>query len=291
MVSTPSSTNAPRLSSTGRVDGAGRSTGGGKIVELILAKPPSPGRVYLAQALRRDLGKATMSLRYTKPEPGQKLSSEQMAAAIRKAIQRGSAALIVEPIDDPTVLDLLYEAQSRGMKVLLLDQPLPPRGGKSIPFVTYQAFDKPGQQIVETVIDAAKMTHHLDDGRIVVIQNHSSDPYSADRLASLTNPLKAAGLKHEIIVFEGDSNGARDALIMSLAVPPKIAIVLAEDDEGFNASHLVLTERIKQSQPEFVLGGYSAYDLGASTDLVAKAAAFCDRARRGLRLQDVSDGA
>jgi ABC-type sugar transport system substrate-binding protein len=259
-------------------------TGGGKIVELILAKPPNPGRVYLALALRRDLGKATMSLRYTKPESGQLLSPEQMAGAIRTAIGRGSAALIVEPVDDPTVLDLLYEAQARGTKVLLLDRPVPPRGGKSIPLLTYQSFDKPGQQIVEGVIEAAKLTRRLNDGRIVVLENRSTDVYSAERLASLTNPLKAAGLKYEIIPFEGDANAAKEALTRSLAdpalqrVPPsKIAIVLAEDDEGFAASHQVLSQRIKQDQSEFVLGGYTAYDIGKSTDLLAKAAAFCDR--------------
>jgi len=277
VVSTPSSTNSPLFSSSGHIDGVGRLTGGGKIVELILAKVPNPGRMYLALALRRDLGKAMMSLRYTKPESGQPLSPEQMAGAIRTAIGRGSVALIVEPIDDPTVLDLLYEAQSRGTKVLLLDQPVPPRGGKSIPLLTYQSFDKPGRQIVEAVIEAAKLTHRLNDGRIVVLQNRSTDAYSADRLASLTDPLKAAGLKYEILPFEGDADAAKEALTMSLAVPPKISIVLAENDEGFAASHLILSQRIKQSQPEFVLGGYTAYDIGASTDLLARAAAFCDR--------------
>jgi DNA-binding LacI/PurR family transcriptional regulator len=277
VVSTSSSTNAPLLSSSGRIDGAGRSTGGGKIVELVLAKPPSTERLYLVQSLRRDFGKATMSLRYTKPESVQPLSPEQLAGAIRKAIQRGSAALIVEPIDDPAVRDLLYENQSRGMKVLLLDQPLPQRGGKSIPSVTYQSFDKLGRQIVETVIDAAKMTRRLNDGRIVVIQNHLSDPYSADRLASLTNPLIAAGLKYEILPFEGDANAAKEAVTKSLMLPPKIAIVLAADDDGFNASHLVLTERIREGQPEFLLGGYTSYAVLATPDLVARAVAFCDR--------------
>jgi ABC-type sugar transport system substrate-binding protein len=283
-VSTPSSTSSPLFSSSGRIDGAGRLTGGGKIVELILAKPPNPGQMYLAIALRRDLGKATMSLRYTKPEPGQVLSPDQMAGAIRTAIGRGSAALIVQPIDDPKVLDLLYEAQLRGTKVLLLDQPVPPRDGQSIPFLTYQPFDKPGRQIVEAVIEAAKLTHRLNDGRIVVLENRSTDAYSAERLASLTDPLKAAGLKYEIIPFEGDADAAKAALTRSLedpalrrVPPPKIAIVLAESDEGFAAGHLILSQRLKQDQSEFVLGGYTAYDIGASTELVARAAAFCDR--------------
>ena len=127
------------------------------------------------------------------------------------------------------------------------------------------------------MIDAAKMTHRLNDGRIVVIQNQSSDPYSADRLASLTNPLKAAGLKYEILPFEGDLNAAKEALTRSLLLPPKIAIVLTADDDGFNASHMILTERIKEGQPEFTLGGYTAYAVLATSDLVARAVAFGDR--------------
>jgi len=276
VVSNAGSTKAPVFSSAGHIDGVGRLTGGGTFVELILVNAPTQERAYLAQALRRDLGRAKMLLRYTKPEPGQKLSSEQMAAAIRTAIGRGSAVLLVEPIDDRTVLDLLYEAQSRGMKVLLLDQPIPPRGGKPIPVLCYQSFSKPGRQIVEAVLEAAKLTHSLNDGRIVVFRNRSTDAYSADRLASLTEPLKAAGLKYEILDFEGDANAAKEVLTSSLAVPPRISIVLAQDDDGFAASHEILRQRIKQGKPEFLLGGYSAYDIGGSTDTVNKATAFCD---------------
>ena len=60
------------------------------------------------------------------------------------------------------------------------------------------------------MIEAAKLTHRLNDGRIVVLQNRSTDAYSADRLASLTNPLKAAGLKYEITpVRRGCQRGER----------------------------------------------------------------------------------
>lgn len=277
VVSHAGSTKAPVFSSAGHIDGVGRLTGGGKFVELILVKTPTPERVYLAQALRRDLGNAKMLLRYTKPEAVQKLSPEQLAAAIRTAIGRGSAALLVEPIDDPTVLDRLYEAQSRGMKVLLLDQPIPPRSGKSIPVFCYQSFSKPGRQIVEAVLEAAKLTHRLNGGRIVVFRNRSTDAYSADRLASLTEPLKAAGLKYEILDFDGDANAAKEVLTSALAVPPRISIVLAQDDEGFAASHLILSRLIKQGEPDFLLGGYNAYDMGGITDTVNKATAFCDR--------------
>jgi hypothetical protein len=64
---------------------------------------------------------------------------------------------------------------------------------------------------------------------------------------------------------------------MSLAVPPKVSVLLAEDDEGFAASHKILSQRTKQGQSEFLLGGYATVDTRTSAELAGNAVAYCDR--------------
>jgi ABC-type sugar transport system substrate-binding protein len=266
-------------SNAGRVGGGRRVAGGPKIIELVLAKPPNRERVYLTQSLRRDAGKAKMLLRVTNPERGQPPSPERMAAAIRAAIERGSMALIVEPMDDPTVLELLYKAQAHGTPVLLLDRPIPPRAGKSIPCIRYEPFEKLGRQIVQAVLETARLTRRPGDGRILVVQNRSTDPYSAERLASLTDALKAAGQSYETLSFEGDASAAAAIVQAALAAPTKVAIVLAEEDEGLNGARRNLARPGDNSQPDkFVLGGYGSYDLMQSDYAIAKCAAYGDRA-------------
>jgi ABC-type sugar transport system substrate-binding protein len=111
----------------------------------------------------------------------------------------------------------------------------------------------------------------------VVLQNRSTDPYSADRLSSLTDALTTAGQPYEIHAFEGDATAASAALQSLLAVPSKVAIVLAEEDQGLAGSRRTLTLLGEKGQAEFVLGGYGSYDLYSSDYVIVKCAAYGDR--------------
>jgi hypothetical protein len=272
----PSNTSAP-VSNTAEVDGR-RSTGGGpRVAELILAKPPNPDRIYLTSALRRDAGRAKMLIRISQPAPGESSSPERLAKAISLATVRGSAALIIEPIDDPAVLDQIDEAQSKGLAILLLDRPLRPRGGKSIPVLRYESFEKLGRQIVQTALDAATRADRLGHGRIVVLQNRTSDPYSAERLASLTDALKAAGQPYEILAFQGEAAAATAALRPLLTAASGVALVLAEEDQGLTGSRHLLAPPGTTADPEFVLAGYGSYDLFQSDYVVLNCSGYGDR--------------
>ena len=111
---------------TSSVPAAGNRAGKGvRVVELILARPPDPDRVYFDSVLRHELAKALIPLRLTQPDSQKPSSSENLAGAIRAAVDRGIAGLVVEPSDDAIVIDALYDAVDRGVPVLLLDRPVP----------------------------------------------------------------------------------------------------------------------------------------------------------------------
>jgi ABC-type sugar transport system substrate-binding protein len=251
-------------------------------VELILARAPNSDRIYLMQVLRRELGKVPMVFRTwpEHPEPaGQgtdSFSPAQLAEAIQQAIERGAAALIVEPLDDPVVRGALNEAVEKGLAVLTLDQPVAPSVGPRIPCVTYASFTEPGREIVQAILDAAKQLRR-DQGRILVLHRTSFDVYDDRRLESLTGPLKAAGKTCELIPFEGGSDVAQAALEKSLAVNPDVAIVLADEYEGLSTAFRVKVAWKESNHPEFFLGGYLAYDYRSANDLLAQATAFGDR--------------
>jgi len=269
-----------------RKDATRRSLGRARIVELILAKAPDSDRLYLAQAQRREMGKAKIVFRTVEPKPLEtdpnanrppSFTPAQLAEAIRKAVEHGASGLIVEPLEDPAVLDALYEADGRGVAVLLLDRPVAPRAGKSLHTIRYASFAEPGRQIVQTTLDAAKLLGRQQGGRILILHNRSADPYATERLKSLVDPVTAAGKSADVIEFEADSGRGVAALQSSLAADPKVAIVLADDDQGMSVCLRVLSELRNASRPEFLVGGYLAYDYRTASDAMGQAVAFADR--------------
>jgi ABC-type sugar transport system substrate-binding protein len=255
----------------------GKHTGGGaRVVELILARPPDSDREYLALALRRDLGRVRTIFRLTKPDSGAAFSPREQADAIRAAVGRGVAGLVVEPSEEPAVVDALYDAVGRGVAVLLLDRPVPPRGGKTIPRVEFTGFADVGRQIVEDLLEADRSLKRTDPGRIVILHHRSDDPYIDRSLDSLLGPCKASGKALEVIAFEGTSENATEALRKLLKADPKLDIVLADDTFGVLAAYSLLADQTQAGRREFLLGGYTPYDT-RTPEMLERAKAFGDR--------------
>jgi ABC-type sugar transport system substrate-binding protein len=253
------------------------------MVELILAGPPNANRIFLIQTLRREMGKAAIVFRTSEAKPAGPGSDEaqssaplQLAKLISAALVRGVLGLIVEPIDHPAVSEALAEAQNRGVKILVLDRAVAGRGGKPIPCVTYVSFSEPGRQIVSAALESARLLYPRGTGRILILHSRSPDPYAVPRLASLSDALKASGRSFETIEFEGDSSQAGAALRQSLAAGPSVEIVLADEEQGMGAAYQVRREWA-ESHPEFLFGGYLAYDFRSAGDMLTQATVFADR--------------
>ena len=257
-----------------------RPTGSGsaRVIEMILAHHSDDDRHFLAMIMRRDAGKAKLSFRIAEPESGKSFSPGELAGAIRAAVEHGTAGLVVEPVEGPAVVDALHEAVEQGIPVLLLDRPIAPWGGKSIPCVRYTGYAEAGKQIVEATLDSVKLLKSTEPGRIVILHHRpANDFYAEERLRSLVDPLKAANRSFELIKFQGDANQAGDLLRNSLAADPKLDAVLADTSAGIIGAEKVLIERTNAGQSEFRFAGYFAYDYRTADGVMKKAEAFGDQ--------------
>ncbi len=266
---------SPPAPAAGKPEGK-RQGGARRIVELILTRPADPDRDYLALSLRRELGKIPTILRMPPPGSGGSLTPKEQADAIRAAVGRGVAGLIVEPIEDPAVVDALHEAAGRGVSVLLLDRPVPARGGRAFPRVEFTSFADVGRRIVEDLLKIDENLRRADPGRVIILHHRTDDLYIERALASLLGPIKASGKPVEVIAFEETAERAIDALRKSLQADPRMDILLADDTWGLSAGDRVLIEWSKSGRREVLLGGYASYDA-RTPDLLEHARAFGDR--------------
>ena len=193
------------------------------------------------------------------------MSAAEMAQAIRKAADRMTGCLIVEPLDDPEVRKALIEAGSKGLPIVLLDTPLPSSPpAKPYPCVTFTGFAEAGKAIVEILKEDAALLKLPASGTALVVENRQKDVYSRQRLESLTGALKSAGMAYEVLTFDGEAKEAADLVSKHLESHPGVTMILGEDDFGLGGVHQVRSERKKQGKPEVVAGGYAACDERAN---------------------------
>ncbi len=255
---------------------ARRPRGSAPVVELILGQPADTDRQYLIVALRRELGVMRMVFRIDEPQAGQAVSPARLASAIRSAAGRGISGLLVEPLDVPAVVDALYEAAGQGVAILLLDRAVPPRDGRSIPRVQYQAIADVGEQIASEVLEADRSFHRTRPGRAIILHHRVDDPYVERCLAAMRDPLKAAGKPLQVLDFEGGSTQATEVLDRALEADPNIDILLADDGYGMAGGRTVYLEWTRAARPEFIFGGFAPYD-NRSPELLSHAQAFGNR--------------
>jgi ABC-type sugar transport system substrate-binding protein len=210
------------------------------------------------------VGKAKLSFRLVKPEPDESSISGRLIEAIRSAV--AGDALIVELDDDPAYMESLYDADARGVVILALDRPLPARGNKLHAWISYESLAGAGQRIVQAVLEGARLFHYSTKDRVVVIENRTPHRYRAERIAALTDALRAAGRSYETVSFERDGDAASQALEKALSTGPRVAIVLAEEDTGLFAAQQKSVVQRDQKRPEFVLGGFLSYDIRTPGD-------------------------
>jgi ABC-type sugar transport system substrate-binding protein len=262
---------------TSSVAAAGKHAGKGlRIVELILAQPLDSDRALFEQVLRIELAKVLVPLRFTQLDPQRGSSPEDLAGAIRAAVGRRVAGLIVDPSEEAVVIDALYDAVDRGVAVVLLDRPVPARGGRSIPHVEYTEFADVGRQIVKVVLEADRNMKAAKPGRIVFLHHRSGDPYLERSFESLLGPCKAAGKPMEMLLFDGDVEQGMAVVRKALEADPKIDILLADDAVGVYVGFRIHTDWTESGHRQFVLAGYTPNDYRVVTFL-ARIYAIGDR--------------
>jgi ABC-type sugar transport system substrate-binding protein len=255
-------------------DGAGNAPGAGQraytgtpSVELILAGPAEGDRAYFQQLVHSELGQARIRFRLTQPDTQHRWSPGDLAGAIRAAVRRRAAGLIVEPSDEAVVVSALYDAVDKGIGVILLDRPVPARAGKVIPRVEFTEFAEVGRQIVSAVAEVANKRKATKPGRIVLLHHRSDDPYLERSFESLLRPAKATGKPVETLEFTGDGDQGMALLRKSLEADPNLDIVLADDEVGVFVGFRIHIECTKSGRHEFLLAGYASDDYRIVTFL------------------------
>ncbi len=226
-----------------------------------------------------------MAFRLVQPEMGASFEPEILAKEIREAVGRGASALLVDPIQEPVVVDALHAAVERGTAVLLLDRPVASRKGRSIPFIRYGPIPDAGAQIVRGALDAVALFHRKEPGRIILLHHQSDDSYGDEQLSSLADPLRAAGKSFTAIDFQVDANQAVELLKKSLAADPKLALVLADDRLGMNAAYSVMTEWTRSNHDAFLFAGFVSYDIRTPNELFSEATFYGDRSVESLGIK------
>jgi ABC-type sugar transport system substrate-binding protein len=283
----------PELAAGAGVD---TSSGQARLVEVVLAHPPIDDRRYIIQVMRQVAGRNKIAFRSSQPEEGEEASAARLASKIHEAVNQGADGLLVEPIDDPQVIQELDAARARGVAVLLLDRSLKGADGKLFPGIGFGSFEEAGKQLVEAAFEERDRFHYPADTPVVVMVKRMPDPDGPRRLQSLTRALKDAGQPFDLVEFEGGEAEAKTALGDYLKTHPKVGVVLAESDQGLTASYALILEREKANLPIFAAAGYIAYDIRTVHDGYKVYAAFVDRsieplARKALQsLAKMMDG-
>ncbi len=255
------------------------SVAAGRVIELILSRPPNGDQTFMAQILRQRAGKAQTSFRSFAPDPDHPRPVEWTVKAIEAATEMGASGLLVEVDPDRAIVEALARARSKGLAVLSLETPLPTVDGKPFTLLTYGSFPEAGRKIVKTMMDAALKFPDFRSTRILIIDNRAGGVYREARLESLTAPLRDLGQKWDIVSFDGTETDALRSLNKAITRPgPRVSVVLAQEDVGLFTAHRALLSRIEQNQPEFLIGGYFSYDGRSGHELLGKVIAFGDRA-------------
>jgi ABC-type sugar transport system substrate-binding protein len=275
-VTTPwNASNSPDLST--RRDGKA-SLPRAKTVELILCRAQTGDRQLMEQVLRRELGKARISLRMTKAEGAEAGSANLLVEGIQAAVSRGVALLVLEPLDTPEVRVALREAETRGVAILLLDQPLPSRqSNRNLPTLSLTGFPERSKELVVAALEDAGHFGLPSDGTALLVQNRSVDSYSKQRQESISNALKDSGRVFHVLEFEGGRSQAHSILVDYLKAHPQVCVILTEEDYGLGAAVDVHRALSNLGLHEFILGGYASYDLRIDPEVARRCAGFVER--------------
>lgn len=231
--------------------------GGASAAEVALVLPPEatiPAGVF-ERVVAAELGKAQAIYSREKPAPGD--PPGRQAELVREATARGVSAVIVVPQAGPTP-DLgpaLADARTRGVKVVVLGDPVPVLDGPPYPNVRLQDLAGPTAELVAAARKAARESDPPAEGPALILMTSSPDyPRSPGRAAALRAELERAGIAVlPDIAFpptvEGPTATIREALKTS--EPP--AFIFGTDDMGVTTTGTI-RDRIDSDAPTVVAG-------------------------------------
>src|SRR5262249_48872059 len=170
------------------------------------------------------------------------------ADLVRGAAEGGASALIIVAEDPKSLAPALVEARAQGMPIVLLERDVPVEG-KPFPLVLAPPFLESAKQSVEAALEDATSAGFPREGPAIILANNGGDTQTPERIEALQQALKEAGVRLLKVVRFGTILGqptttdARQAIEPVLAANPKLAMILATDDEALNGTVTLRDER------------------------------------------------
>ncbi|MGE3820342.1 MAG: substrate-binding domain-containing protein [Isosphaeraceae bacterium] len=210
-----------------------------RTIQFIIAPRRTPDRQNWINTVRQEAGRAKAIVLVDRPEPTD--PPARQVEMIRKAITRDVDALLVEPMDDPEVLQALGEVHAKGIPLVVIGPKRPiesPQEGKPAPlvFVDFAPFEPSVQELVGAIQRDARGSGIPGTSHVLIAVNTEYGPENDDEIAALTSALRAAGFGSvETVPFSEDYVKGSDALLAQLKADPKVQVLVAMEDKGISA--------------------------------------------------------
>lgn len=238
------------------------------------------------QVARSEAGLMRAVLVAKRSPAGDKAKSQ--AELVRESARRGASALIVVPEDVETLAPALAEVRDKGTPILLMVRPVPVPG-KPIPVVKTPPFEESAKALVAAALKTPGMTSFPEDRQAVILVNSRKNEFTDERVAALKKALADAKFPLlETVEFGVGVNRplaaeAQKALEPLLEKNPKLALVLADEDQGLSGS-VVARNHLEK---DFILVGFAANSKTSNLVQVHESPAIADENIVGLARQAV----
>jgi hypothetical protein len=235
---------------------------GVKTLELIPAPKPEADLEYVKGAARIQAGLDTIRVQVADP------SATSQAELVRKSLQGKPGYLLIEAPaeDDAELAAAAGEARAKGITVVALGRSLGgSEGGPGREIVVApRPFAESAKEIVELAVRNAGTGKVDPKSGAVILAESPGDSLVGDRIAALTDALKAAGVAEVGELRTGrNPEASQAALLEFLKSHPGTNLVIAADGVGVQVAEDVAGA--VQDDRAYVIAGYSPDETGCRT--------------------------
>lgn len=255
-------------------------------IDMIFPAEITDSQRMWEQVARAEAGVLHAVLVAKRSAPG--VAGKSEADLVRDSARRGAGALIVVPEDPKNLAPALAEARDKGIGIVLLNQPVPVPG-KPITVIKTPPFEESAKALVAAALKTPGMEQFPPDRQAVILVNSRKNEFTDERVAALKKALADAKLPVFQTVEFGKgvmrplATEAQKALEPLLAQNPKIALVLADEDQGLSGAVMARNELEK----DFILVGFAANPKTSNLVTVHECPAVADEEIVGLAREAV----
>jgi ABC-type sugar transport system substrate-binding protein len=253
-------------------------------VAMIFPPAPAPDHEVWEQAARLEAARAKVIFVVTRPSPGD--PPARQAELIRDAAASKTSALLVDPADDPKVVEALNDARAGGTTVVLIGRRVPDRDpAKPLARATFVPIEEPARRLVGAMVKDVKADGLPADGLALIVTRAGAGAGDRETADALAAELKAAGFAGpEVVTIENDIAKGTQVLEDRIKADPKVTALLALGETEISAA-INARKALKEAKRVVVVGGCLSINSTLTTEARAACAGVLDRSQPSLAAQ------